>query len=574
MAKLCARLNDSVLTTAEAVSSLAKEVNWAIRTLENQQLRLASIPSFPSPVSSLPPEVLALVFRFSLESSAKHPVPETPLSMSFAQVCRIWRSIALSLPSLWDTPLFDRPAFAELMLQRARDKPLIIKASIHDRIWGKVEQGRIMIALEAAWQELSHVRRLELCGPENAVDDWVSWLPPYTAASQLRELSIKFDKDDRLVREWSTNRLCYHFLLGTWPGNSQMSILRGPALCTYLTELTLTNQGEVYTSLSDLLEILAQARLLRDLTLSEVYDKDQFDSSTLPSRISPHLEHLKTISLAGNLALSVVLLNCVSFHEDVFIDLADASSYSLPEDLVQAFTFLGTHAFRLHDLSHIPALYVKLSGCRLEVYSKIDDKDTSYKLCGEWMEEDGDFGEDVLPAMARTLLLECTSPLTVSLDSTAQCPISSDWVDVFIYMNHLRFITLNLQAGFGFISALNIAHRGVDSLPLPGLNTLVLSRMDMNVFMEEVDLAGGRLTAIEVLTEVLIKRAAGGRMHSVLSVRLQDCFINAFMPWNNRLVFHPTHAQVTEVHTEAENAWGWNDETEAWELRDSQNHWY
>jgi hypothetical protein len=563
MAGLCARLNGGPLKNAEAVSSLSKEVNWALRTLETQQLRLASIPSFPSPVSSLPPELLALVFRFALQSTAKHPVPETPLSMSFAQVCRAWRSVALSVPSLWDTPLFNWPAFAELMLQRTRDQPLIVKAIIPDRALGKFVQRRIMIALEAAWQELSHVHHLELSGPANAVDDWISWLPSYTAASQLRMLSVEFDRADDPDWQWSTDRLCYHFLHGTWWTGSQLSTRRGPALCTYLTELTLTNRGQVYTSLSDLLDILAQAHLLRDLTLSDVYDENQFDSSTLPARDPPHLEHLKNVSLAGNLALSVVLLNCVSYHQDAFVDLTNISTYSLPEDLVQAFAFLGADASGIHGPSHIAALYVELSGCRLEVYSKVDDKDTPYKLCGEWMEDDDAFGEDILPGLARTLLLECTSKLTVSLDSTAQRPHSSAWVGVFVCMNHLRSITLNLQAGFGFIAALNIAHRGVDVLPLPGLNTLVFCRMNLSLLMEEADPAGHRPTAIEVLTEVLINRAAGGRMHSLLSVRLQDCLTKDLTLCSKRLESHSTHVQITEVHTETDKDWGWNGEAGA-----------
>jgi hypothetical protein len=578
MADLCARLNGGPLKNAEAVSSLSKEVNWALRTLETQQLRLASIPSFPSPVSSLPPELLALVFRFALQSSAKHPVPETPLCMSFAQVCRTWGSIALSLPSLWDTPLFDWPAFAELMLQRARDQPLIVKASIPDRALGKFEQRRIMIALEAAWQELPHVRHLELCGPANAVDDWISWLPSYTAASQLRMLSVEFDRFDDPGWQWSTDRLCYHFLLGTWWTGSQLSTRRGPTLCTHLVELTLTctTRGVICTSLSDLLEILGQARALRVLTLSEVYDENQFDSPTLPFLDPPRLDHLRSVLLIGDLPLSATLLECLSLHEDSFIHLADGPIakywYSLPEDFAHAFTFLGKHASRLQDGPRTTALHIELFGCRLEVYSEVTDCQAPlFKLRGQWMAEEGEFGEEVLPELARALLLEDTRQLTATFDLKAEELSGSAWVGVFTYMNHLRSITLNLQAGFGFIAALNIAHRGVDSLPLPDLNTLVFSRMNLNLLMEEADLAGRRPTAIEVLTEVLINRAAGGRMHSVLSVRLQDCLIKAFTLWSERLESHSTHAQVTEVHTEAENAWGWNDETEEWELQDSQN---
>jgi hypothetical protein len=565
MAKLCAGLNGGPLRNIEDFSSLAKEVGWALRMLENQQQRLTSLlPGFPSPVSSLPPELLALVFRFAIQSTSKDPVPKTPLSMSFAQVCRGWRSVALSLPSLWDTPLFNWPGFAKLMLQRSRDKPLIIEASLHDRTSRQVKQGRIMLALGAAWQELSHIRRLELCGPENAIDDWISRLPLYTTACQLKELSMSFDKDDRLVRERSTNRLCYHFLLGTWPGDdSDMSVRIGPALCTYLTELTLTNRGQVYTSLSDLLDILAQAHLLRNLTLGDVYDEDQFDSSSLPSRTWPRLEHLRKVSLAGSLASSVTLLECVSFREDAFIDLIDGLNYashayySEPEDIVQAFTFLGAYTLRLQDLPHIGALYVKLCECRLEVYTEIDEI-TVYKICGQWLERDGDFGEDILPALARTLLLECTRQLTVSLNHDAQQPHSSAWGGVFRYMNHLQSITLERQAGFGFLAALHTAHCGTASLPLAGLNKLVLSCINMDLPVEDDSEDELVATAMEVLTEILLKRTGGGQMHTVLSVFLEDCRFEENAERERQIQACSAYVQVRVTYTDMDGAWDWD----------------
>jgi hypothetical protein len=578
MAELCDRLNVAVLKDAETVSSLSKEVDWALRTLENQQLRLASIFSFPSPVSSLPPELLALVFRFCLQSTAKHPVPEAPLSMSFAQVCRAWRSVALSLPSLWDTPLglFHWPAFAELMLQRAGDTPLVVKANIPSSVLGRPKQRRMLDALTTAWQELSHVRHLEIFGPVAAVDDWIPKLTPCEAPSQLRVLSVQ------LVDPWRwegvNNRLFYRLLLGTRSTGSDMSTRRGPSLCTYLTELTLTRAdlGVNRTSLSDLLEILVETRSLRVLTLGNVYNEDDFDSSTTAIPHPPRLEHLRAVWLTGSLPYSVTLLECISLHNNPSIHLDDERDWidfpTLAEDFAQAIILLGTHVSRLQVGPRLAALHFERFGSRLKVYGETSDCEVArFKLCAHGMEVDGDIGQRVFPELARTLLHDDVRQLTVTFDHEAHRLSGSAWVGVFIYMNHLRSIILNLQAGFGFIAALSIAHRGVHSLPLPGLNTLVFSRMDLSLLMEEADLAGRRPTAIEVLTEVLMKRAAEGRMHSVLSVRLQDCLIKAFTPWSKRLESHSTYAQVTEVHTEAENAWGWNDETEEWELRDSQN---
>jgi hypothetical protein len=114
---------------------------------------------------------------------------------------------------------------------------------------------------------------------------------------------------------------------------------------------------------------------------------------------------------------------------------------------------------------------------------------------------------------------------------------------VLDYMDHLQSIVLSKEAGYGFIAALDIAHRNAESLPLLRLDSLVFSRMDMDEPLEEGEdydeegVLRGPM-AMEVLTEVLIRRAAGGQMHPI--VRLRKCYFKT-SPRSRRVKSQSTH---------------------------------
>ncbi|KAH9985026.1 hypothetical protein BJV77DRAFT_1174720, partial [Russula vinacea] len=81
-----------------------------------------------TPISLLPPEVLARVFHFLLLEEPPFPIERDLGWRRATHVCRFWRQVALDDSSLWGT-ISGITTNAELiseMLARSRDAPLDI----------------------------------------------------------------------------------------------------------------------------------------------------------------------------------------------------------------------------------------------------------------------------------------------------------------------------------------------------------------------------------------------------------------------------------------------------------------
>jgi hypothetical protein len=105
----------SLLTLAEVDREMkyvvSREYGKALRRHRNTLI----------PISKLPVEVLLLIF----EHIAPLPRPDfSSIDLAFSQTCRLWRTNALSNPSLWRSPVFRYPKLAQEMLTRAADWPL------------------------------------------------------------------------------------------------------------------------------------------------------------------------------------------------------------------------------------------------------------------------------------------------------------------------------------------------------------------------------------------------------------------------------------------------------------------
>jgi hypothetical protein len=86
-------------------------------------------------------DILVLIFELCGPTAAfrenKKRIPSHVLA--FSQVCRHWRTVALSTPALWSTPIFTwrGESITEVMIERAKDVPLCLYMPLSDKVIGK-----------------------------------------------------------------------------------------------------------------------------------------------------------------------------------------------------------------------------------------------------------------------------------------------------------------------------------------------------------------------------------------------------------------------------------------------------
>lgn len=116
-------------------------------------------------ISTLPPELLVMIFQTIVQSYEDHRVVGTsPYAwISFTHVCTHWREVALSIPALWsDIVLPCRLNWVRELLVRSQSAPLYIHHRISTPPHRRTED---LHALQLALGALQRIRLLKLCLP-------------------------------------------------------------------------------------------------------------------------------------------------------------------------------------------------------------------------------------------------------------------------------------------------------------------------------------------------------------------------------------------------------------------------
>ncbi|KIK20902.1 hypothetical protein PISMIDRAFT_105090, partial [Pisolithus microcarpus 441] len=84
---------------------LTKGLNHVNETIHSLRSRVAQIENGTVPISCLPSDVLEIIFDESRRllfpwAGFRRPLP---IEVQLSHVCRRWRQVALSTPSLWNT---------------------------------------------------------------------------------------------------------------------------------------------------------------------------------------------------------------------------------------------------------------------------------------------------------------------------------------------------------------------------------------------------------------------------------------------------------------------------------------
>lgn len=136
-----------------------------------------------APISRLPAELLSEIFLYNRDSSIvnfldgteSHPHTWTAVT----HVCRVWRSVALSFPHLWDHIYTSRKDVAVAWLSRSHELPLQVRTT--------TDPGSSLAS--TLLKELPRITSLhmDLPTPDTLLDD-ISW--KNLAANRLRDLHI------------------------------------------------------------------------------------------------------------------------------------------------------------------------------------------------------------------------------------------------------------------------------------------------------------------------------------------------------------------------------------------------
>ncbi|KAK7060157.1 hypothetical protein VNI00_000921 [Paramarasmius palmivorus] len=126
-----------------------------------------------APINRLPNELLSTIFRY--QAARLSPVLMRNRDgegqrgwIAVTHVCRHWREVSLSTPTLWATPDLTHPTLALEMLRRSKQVPLTILYFAHaltPRGWA---------ALNQVFASLSRIARLDLSFDEDAFDSFVA----------------------------------------------------------------------------------------------------------------------------------------------------------------------------------------------------------------------------------------------------------------------------------------------------------------------------------------------------------------------------------------------------------------
>lgn len=110
-------------------------------------------------ISQLPPELLGEVFAHVQEGY--DPTIKALGWIQVTHVCSHWRRVALSQPSLWNTPNFHSPKLAKTIIARARSLPLFIQISLPHPLPPSLKLG-----IKLAFANLHRARELVVSLPE------------------------------------------------------------------------------------------------------------------------------------------------------------------------------------------------------------------------------------------------------------------------------------------------------------------------------------------------------------------------------------------------------------------------
>ena len=447
-----------------------------------------------APINRIPAAVLSLI----PDHWGNHYMDADADLVALTHVCRGWRKLFTSRPSLWTRLDFVNVDKTRTYIKRSGSLPL--EATIRKTEVQSYVEGAILLVIP----HIERFKSLTIGGTLDHLQNVTRHLN--LPAFSLRELTIYFDCNSAPILD------------NVFP-NGNSSSLRTLILGGVITNLPWRNLSNLTKfklrcapgnriTVMRLLNFLESAPQLKDITLHKSIPTS---SNVSPSRVVP-LPHLKNLTIGGSSGYGI-LLNHLSIPEGASLALSlhfigDASP--LPDCLPKS-------SKNLKNISHVSTVNLCFDGSTKFV--RLVGPGGGLSILGYW---DGDEVEaSCLPDLNRRTLRSLNyfslHPTRSLVITGYEAVIPTDIQETSLYrvvlsrMGDLRTLTLIRCSNLAFVFSLNPNHNPLKITICPNLEELILYVKTRNGFQ------------IPELMRMAKERASrGAKLRSITIVGLGD----------------------------------------------------
>ncbi|KAH8091699.1 hypothetical protein BXZ70DRAFT_476761 [Cristinia sonorae] len=276
------------------------------------------------PISRLPVEVLADIFRWCLPDTATVFTPRRRLSwISVTHVCRYWRDVALQTPTLWTAIPVGQGSvpFAKEFLARSRRSPLRIYITVNValRKWASISR--------SISQELGRVKQLTIFTPSSSLLAFQDHAPPSFPSLRNLDLSQPPKEKSRVLPAFCAHILSHSPILDKLKIREYRIQWKTFTLPLSVTDLSLScgeNDGFDWKSTGpDIIHLISNLPALRCLELVGIFMTQIPAVSLLPPvTTTATLLRLETINVTGNVLACTHFLQHCTFPPSTSVKLS------------------------------------------------------------------------------------------------------------------------------------------------------------------------------------------------------------------------------------------------------------
>ncbi|KAL4264321.1 F-box domain-containing protein [Pleurotus pulmonarius] len=424
--QLTASHEDGTLKAIRAIDHQLSQLDHSARTLRSRRNALA-------PISTLPPEILSMVFMY-MEAASNHSLAWIKVS----HVCQHWRAVALDSPRLWTNIVLSRPKWTREMLKRSKMAPLDIKADL------SFLTPRLLEVVRLIMEQIHRTRSLNITANHSTLNSIFAGLHD---APLLRSLNLRDSQRHGLLPTDSPSvpfamkapRLRHLELL-------QCNVEWNSPFLRPLTHFKLCDATP--PPMGDLLSALQAMPYLEVLELQNSLPRPDLGLGKREVRLGK----LKKISIKDPLPSCASLLGflafkpCTSFHLDcTFSDEPPASFFSYLKVLHQ----LPLKSINTLELAQDGPAYIEVYAS--EPASGGSPRATSFDFRLSWSQDVPVAPTEVFSSITKSLKL---SLLQTLYHHRTQDSESSFWLDNFSKLPKLQNVTLSGSVVPSFLDAL------------------------------------------------------------------------------------------------------------------------